>query len=154
MLCRLASIYKEDPDATHCRRLQIYQEVLLLLHSYHQGNFRSHFIALKPNWFDKIILFPWKACTLNYIRVHPLYTFAKILRKTNISNPLIRTLTYAYQGVRNVMFLGNFAYVLNGWPQVIFSVCLHLLVCLHKSTEVTLSDNFSVIVSRLFYEHE
>ena len=40
----------------------------------------------------------------------------KIFRKTNISNPLIRTHTCAYQGIRNVSFLENFAYVLNGWP--------------------------------------
>ena len=37
----------------------------------------------------------------------------KIFRKT-ISNPLIRTRTCAYQGVRNVNFAENFAYVLNG----------------------------------------
>ena len=37
--------------------------------------------------------------------------------KCNIYNPLIRTRTYAYQGVRNVSFSENFAYVLNGWPQ-------------------------------------
>ena len=42
----------------------------------------------------------------------------KIFRKTNISNSLIRTLTCAYQGVRNVSFSENFAYVLNGWPPV------------------------------------
>ena len=38
----------------------------------------------------------------------------KIFRKTNVSNPLIRTRTCAYQGVRNVSFSENFAYVLNG----------------------------------------
>ena len=38
----------------------------------------------------------------------------KIFRKANISNPLIRTRTRAYQGVRNVSFSENFAYVLNG----------------------------------------
>ena len=37
----------------------------------------------------------------------------KIFRKTNISNPLIRTRTCAYQGVRNVSFSENFTYVLN-----------------------------------------
>ena len=36
----------------------------------------------------------------------------KIFRKTNISNPLIRTCTSAYQGVRNVSFSENFAYVI------------------------------------------
>ena len=38
----------------------------------------------------------------------------KIFRKTNSSNPLIRTPTSAHQGVRNVSFSENFAYVLNG----------------------------------------
>ena len=38
----------------------------------------------------------------------------KIFRKTNISNPLTRTPTCAHQGVRNVSFSENFAYVLNG----------------------------------------
>ena len=33
---------------------------------------------------------------------------AQIFRKTNISYPLIRTSTCAYQGVRNVRFLENF----------------------------------------------
>ena len=38
----------------------------------------------------------------------------KVFRKTNISNPLIRTRTCAEQGVRNVSFSENSAYVLNG----------------------------------------
>ena len=37
----------------------------------------------------------------------------KIFRKSNISYPLVRTRTSAYQGVRNVTFSENFAYVLN-----------------------------------------
>ena len=44
---------------------------------------------------------------------HPL---RKTFRKTNISNPLIRTQTCACQGARNVSFSENFAYVLNGSP--------------------------------------
>ena len=40
---------------------------------------------------------------------------AQILWKTNISDLLIRTSAGAYQGVRNVSFSENFAYVLNGW---------------------------------------
>ena len=44
----------------------------------------------------------------------------KIIRKTNISKALIRTRTRAYQGVRNVSFSENFAYVLNGWPLALF----------------------------------
>ena len=41
----------------------------------------------------------------------------KIIRKTNISNPLILTRTCAYQGGggTNVSFSENFAHVLNGW---------------------------------------
>ena len=38
----------------------------------------------------------------------------KIFRKTNISNPLMRIRTCGYQGVRNVRFSDNFAYILNG----------------------------------------
>ena len=42
-------------------------------------------------------------------------------RKTIISNPLIRTCTCSYQGVRIVSFSQNFAYVLNRWsPNYIF----------------------------------
>ena len=37
----------------------------------------------------------------------------KIFRKTNISYPLIHTRACAYQGVRNVSFSENFAYVLH-----------------------------------------
>ena len=54
----------------------------------------------------------------------------KFFRKTNISNPLIRTRTCAYQGVRNVSFSENFAYVLNGW--------------LHPSKEQSSHRSFSV----------
>ena len=44
-----------------------------------------------------------------------------IFRKTNICNALIRTRTCAYQGVRNISFSENFAYVLNGSPP--FTMC-------------------------------
>ena len=50
---------------------------------------------------------PIKGSSIKYVR--------KIFRKTNISKPLIRTGTCAYQGVRNVIFSENFAYILNGW---------------------------------------
>ena len=51
-------------------------------------------------YFDK------KESSIKYVR--------KIFQKTNISNPLIRIRTCAYQGVRNISFSENFAYVLNG----------------------------------------
>ena len=59
----------------------------------------------------------------------------KISRKTNISNPLIRTCTCGYHGVRNVSFSGNFAYVLNGRPlgaYVLFPGFKILLVFFHR----------------------
>ena len=55
------------------------------------------------------------AKVLTYIRFrdHPISTYAKFFRKTNISHPLIRTNKCAYQGVRNVSFSVNLACVLN-----------------------------------------
>ena len=53
-----------------------------------------------------------KGSFINYVR--------KIFRKTNISTPLICTRTCAYQGVRNVSFSENFAYVLYGCPQTTY----------------------------------
>ena len=40
---------------------------------------------------------------------------AQIFRKADISYPLIRRRTYAYQRARNICFSENFAYVLNTW---------------------------------------
>ena len=40
----------------------------------------------------------------------------KIFRKLNISYPLLRSHTCAYQGEKKVSFSETFAYVLNGWP--------------------------------------
>ena len=48
------------------------------------------------------------------IKGHSFSTYAKVSKKNNISHPLIRTRgKKCYQGVRNVNFLENFAYVLN-----------------------------------------
>ena len=48
------------------------------------------------------------------LRYFLCYIFLRtILGKTNISYPLIRTRTCAYQGVKNVSFSEDFAYVLN-----------------------------------------
>ena len=38
-----------------------------------------------------------------------------MFRETSISNPLIRKRMCAYQGVKNVSFLENFAYILTEW---------------------------------------
>ena len=48
----------------------------------------------------------------NELRVIHLVRTQNFL-KTNVSYPLIHTRTCAYQGVRNVSFSENFAYVLN-----------------------------------------
>ena len=47
---------------------------------------------------------------------HSFSTYKNFFRKTNISYPLMRRRTCAYQGVRNVSFSENFAYALNEWP--------------------------------------
>ena len=63
------------------------------------------------------LLFSYMGPSIMYVR--------KIFRKTNISNPLIRTRTCAYKGVGNVSFSENFAYVLNGWSpwEVLWNEC-------------------------------
>ena len=71
-------------------------------------NFRKIIIVLRK------FLFLNKGPSIKYVR--------KIFRKTNISNPLIRTHSCAYQGVRNVSFSENFAYVLNK----LSSLCLEI----------------------------
>ena len=44
----------------------------------------------------------------------PLSIYAKLSENLTFLTPLIRKRTYTYQGVRNVGFSENFAYVLNG----------------------------------------
>ena len=66
--------------------------------------------------------------TIKYVR--------KIFRKTNMSNPLIRTSTCAYQGVRNVSFSENFAYVLNGWLFMTFSYIFQETLLNHAKVNV------------------
>ena len=51
-------------------------------------------------------------------RDHSFSEYGKFFRKTNISYPLIRTRTCAYQGVRNASFSENLAYVLNEWSPI------------------------------------
>ena len=51
-------------------------------------------------------------------RDHPFSSYAKVFRQTNISDPLIRTLTCVYQGVKIISFWEKFAYALNGWSKM------------------------------------
>ena len=62
-------------------------------------NYRNYFINLPEDSFNM-------GSSIKRVR--------RIFQKTNFSNPLMRTPTYAYQGVRNVIFPENFAYVLDG----------------------------------------
>ena len=52
----------------------------------------------------------------------------QIFRKTNISYPLICTHMCSYQGVRNVCFSKNFAYILNEWYLIQNSKSFYLLI--------------------------
>ena len=56
----------------------------------------------------------------NTIWGHPLSTYAKVFEKLTFLTPLIRTRTCPYQGVRNVRFLANFAYVPNEGSLLIY----------------------------------
>ena len=67
----------------------------------------------------------------NKERVDPFSSYTKFCEKVIISNPLIRTRTSAYQRVRNIRFLENFAYVENGWWQS--AQTLQLTHCLISS---------------------
>ena len=49
------------------------------------------------------------------IRGHPLSTYVKLSEKLTFLTPR-HALPCVYQGVRNVSFSENVAYVLNGWP--------------------------------------
>ena len=63
-------------------------------------------------------LFLWiikrKRKTLRRVRDYPFRMHAKFSEKLTFLTLLIRTRTCAYQGVRNVRFSQNFAYVING----------------------------------------
>ena len=60
-------------------------------------------LYLRGNSMDQWEFIYTLGLSIKYVR--------KMFRKTNVSNPLISTRTCAYQGVRNVNFLDNFAYV-------------------------------------------
>ena len=77
-------------------------------------------IFMSKYWQEKILrAAPVSASSWDLKMVHILWgylfsTYAKISEKLT-SYPLIRTRTYAYQGVRIVSFSKNVAYVLNEW---------------------------------------
>ena len=56
-------------------------------------------------------------------RDHSFSTCADFHEKLTFLPPLMRTGVCAYQGVRNVSFSGNFAYVLHEWSQTESGYC-------------------------------
>ena len=62
------------------------------------------------------IFLPWSMKMILHILGSSIYYVHKMFRKTDISYPLIRTRTCAYQVLRQFSFSENFASVLNGWP--------------------------------------
>ena len=67
--------------------------------------------------FQVLVLTERKKILFSFgFRGHPFSTYTKFSEKLIFLTPLIRTRTCTYQGVRNVTFSENFAYVLNGWP--------------------------------------
>ena len=67
--------------------------------------------STKWNWLRSVNFKTW----IQWVGVIHLVR-TQLFRKTNISYPLICTRTCAYQGVRNVSFSGNFAYVPKNHP--------------------------------------
>ena len=71
-----------------------------------------------------------------------IYYVRKIFQKTNISYPLIRICTCAYQRVRNVSFSENFAYVLHEWSRsywlILGEVCKTIYILNHLAEKTEL----------------
>ena len=72
---------------------------------------RVHKLLFKKIKSNNVCFFLTSSYIVGFIHLVRTQNFPKI----NISDPLIRTRTCSFQRVRNVSFLGNFAYVLNGW---------------------------------------
>ena len=83
---------------------------------------------------------------------HLFSTFAKFSDKTNISYPLIRTRTCAYQGVKNVSFSENFANVLNGRSRVKFNSFQVYTFENIRNELWTLASDISIVVKYIIHE--
>ena len=55
----------------------------------------------------------WRQSQNQCLGIIHLVSTENVPKKTNIFSPLIRTHTCAYQGVRNICFSENFAYILH-----------------------------------------
>ena len=97
------------------------------------------FVKIAGLWYHPFSAYAKFSEKLTFIT--PWYAHA---RKTNISYPLIRTRSCAYQGLRNVSFSENFAYVLSGWS-------LRTEDELHKDLASCFQFSHSQIFSFLFW---
>ena len=93
------------------------------------ANIIPHSQCLFSYWYNNVQSFKWYEEISSHApmtehkviylkRDHSFITCAKF--PENITYLLIRTRTFAYQGVRNVSFSENFAYLLNEWSQMEF----------------------------------
>ena len=94
------------------------------------NTFKKYFKKmLSPNISKKVTSMLLNVVLVHFCQVKFSNTFKKYFQKIlspNISYPLTSTHTCAYQGIRNVSFSENFAYVLNEWSlycQPILSHC-------------------------------
>ena len=99
---------------------------------------KLHHRFLAGSW---ILLWQWNCKSLN-LTYYPsrlttkgsfIYYVLKFFRKTNISYSLIRTRSCAYQGVRNISFSKNFAYVLNKWSLISSKKCQIFAMALYTT---------------------
>ena len=105
----------------------------------HHVNTSTHcFLRILTSYSELYIIYHENNIHISDIRKGSSITYdRKIFRKTNISNPLTRTRTCAYQRNRNVSFSGNFAYIINGWP-------LTVIITLFNKTVTEFSRNKTV----------
>ena len=75
-------------------------------------NLKERFLLVQRQVYDVI---KCKGGILNIEMGSCIYCVHKIFRNTNISYPLIRTLSCAYQGVRNASLSENFVNAINEW---------------------------------------
>ena len=71
------------------------------------------YIGFYPKVWMKGAMFSWVRAPLSFFLKTTISKLCihKMFGKTNISYPLVRTRTCVYQGIRNVSFSENFAYV-------------------------------------------
>ena len=101
----------------------------------HLGSQRPFFASVIPGGKQEQLKKLWKyksqRISLENLEVIHLVD-TQIFRKTRNSYPLIRISTCAYQGLRIVSFLNNFAYLLSEWSIVNISSKIDQNICLNE----------------------